>query len=192
MVPSTTPHLHIWIFSAPQLQEYGQSYLPSNCGQPKFQYQILKPCSIHSKLIDSMTELSYFSHTIFFARSNPAVLLDPAIFSEDLYYIEHQLLSFPTTIPAPSQERSIEKAYPLAGLLYTKAALQEISTFEKWFFHFSGAIEGSFDYSMDDGSGRTSSRLGLLRRLCFVERRLERMVRAVLDAALCMPLDISI
>jgi hypothetical protein len=40
---------------------------------------------------------------------------------------------------------------------------------------------------MDDGSGRTSSRLGLLRRRCFVERRLERMVRAVLDAALCMP-----
>jgi hypothetical protein len=88
--------------------------------------QILKPCSIHSKLIDTMTELSFFSHTIFFARSNPAVLLDPAIFSEDLYYIEHQLLSFPTTIPATSQERGVEKACRLAGLLYIKAALQEI------------------------------------------------------------------
>jgi len=88
--------------------------------------QVLKPCSIHSKLIDTMTELSYFSQTIFFAKSNKTVLFDPATFSEDLYYIEHRLLSFPTTIPAPSQERSIEKACRLAGLLYIKAALQEL------------------------------------------------------------------
>jgi hypothetical protein len=88
--------------------------------------QILKACSIHSKLIDTMTELSYFSQTIFFALSNPMVLFDPATFSEDLYYIEHQLLSFPMTIPAPSRERSIEKACRLTGLLYIKATLQEL------------------------------------------------------------------
>jgi len=84
------------------------------------------------------------------------------------------------------------KGLPTSGSAVYKGRPPRNSTFKKWFFHFACAIEGSFDYSMDDGSGRTSSRLGLLRRRCFVERRLERMVCAVLDAALCMPSDISI
>ena len=42
-----------------------------------------------------------------------------------MYYIEYQLLSFPSTLPKPPAENTIDKACRLGALLYMKAILEE-------------------------------------------------------------------
>jgi hypothetical protein len=47
------------------------------------------------------------------------------MFLEDLYFIEYQLLTFPTTISRDMEESPLNKATRIASLLYLKAILQE-------------------------------------------------------------------
>lgn len=72
-----------------------------------------------------MTELVSFSQAIVFA-ADASFFFDPAIFSEDLYWLEHNLLAFPSNLPEGTLESEIDRACRLGALLYLKAVLQEI------------------------------------------------------------------
>lgn len=85
---------------------------------------ILTKCGVHPSLIDIMTELAYFSQAIHFA-SEASIFFDPAMFSEDLYWLEWNFLTFATKIPDGAAETKIDKSCRLGALLYMKAILQE-------------------------------------------------------------------
>lgn len=87
--------------------------------------RLLTACQVLPDLIAIMAELAHFSQAVQFARSESSILYDPAAFSEDMYWIEYKLLSFPTTLPEISEERGIDKACRLGALLYMKAILEE-------------------------------------------------------------------
>lgn len=86
--------------------------------------ELLTTLEVHPFLILTLTNLAYFSRTI---QENKAKRMhfDPITFSEDLYWIEHDLLSFPRTLPANVLESNLDKALRFGALLYTKTTLQE-------------------------------------------------------------------
>ncbi|PQE03655.1 Fungal specific transcription factor domain-containing protein [Rutstroemia sp. NJR-2017a BBW] len=79
------------------------------------------PHGIHPKLIAIMQNVALFAQSIKYA-SNSALRFDPLEFSDDIYWIEYQLLTFPSY---QESEPSIEKATRMGGLLFMKSILQE-------------------------------------------------------------------
>ncbi|KAH9212467.1 hypothetical protein DL95DRAFT_304045 [Leptodontidium sp. 2 PMI_412] len=79
---------------------------------------------IHPSIISTMTNLAYLSRSIQ-ENKTKRVCFDPITFSEDLYWIEHDLLSFPRTLPLNDSETNIDKALRFGALLYTKTTLQQ-------------------------------------------------------------------
>ncbi|PQE10162.1 Fungal specific transcription factor domain-containing protein [Rutstroemia sp. NJR-2017a WRK4] len=77
---------------------------------------------IHPKLIAIMQNVALFAQSIKYA-SNSALRFDPLEFSDDIYWIEYQLLTFPKA--TSYQETSIEKATRMGALLFMKSILQE-------------------------------------------------------------------
>jgi hypothetical protein len=83
---------------------------------------VLVPCHIHEGLISIMTDLAYFCAALASARSEKSpIFLDPIAYSEDMFSIEHRLLSFPNL----SSQPSITNACRLGALLYIKTILEE-------------------------------------------------------------------
>lgn len=85
--------------------------------------QLLTCCKVHPDLIATMVELSHFSQAVQLLRTKPEISIDAAAFSEDMYWIEYKLLSFPTAID--SEEQDVDKACRFGALLYMKAILEE-------------------------------------------------------------------
>ncbi|KAG9230809.1 hypothetical protein BJ875DRAFT_384360 [Amylocarpus encephaloides] len=84
----------------------------------------LRCCGIHEGLLPPTSSLILFSQTVHFASSTRHAL-DPSTFSEDLYWLEYQLLSFPSNLSEFHEETPLEKATRIGSLLYLKAILQE-------------------------------------------------------------------
>ncbi|KUJ18302.1 uncharacterized protein LY89DRAFT_781373 [Mollisia scopiformis] len=83
---------------------------------------VLTRAEVDPEIINTMVELAYFTQVISLANSRTDIFLNPTTFSEDLYWIEHSLLS----ISKPnSEERTINRACRLGALLYLKGILQE-------------------------------------------------------------------
>jgi hypothetical protein len=72
-----------------------------------------------------MRELALFSQAVQFIKSQQSISVDPEAFSEDMYWIQYKLLSFPTILRAGSKERDIDNACRMGALLYMKAILEE-------------------------------------------------------------------
>ncbi|THV48276.1 hypothetical protein BGAL_0258g00090 [Botrytis galanthina] len=83
----------------------------------------LARCGIHSNLIRIMQYLAIFYQSIQFASSS-RILLDPANFLDDIYWMEYELLSFPLS-PEGDQEPIIDKATRIGALLFMKSILEE-------------------------------------------------------------------
>jgi hypothetical protein len=79
---------------------------------------------VHETLLPAMLNLVLFSQAVHVASSTKYTL-DPSMFSEDFYFLEYQLLSFPSTLSKDVGESPLDKATRLASLLYLKAILQE-------------------------------------------------------------------
>jgi hypothetical protein len=77
---------------------------------------------IHAKLGAIMLNVVLFAQSIKYA-SNAAIRFDPKEFSDDVYWIEYQLLTFPTSLSGP--ETSIDNATRIGALLFMKGILQE-------------------------------------------------------------------
>jgi hypothetical protein len=86
---------------------------------------ILTNCTINHSLVTALANLSLFSLTVVHARNNPSQKLSAAAFSEDKAFIEHSILSFPSTLPYPEIQTKLEIACCMAGLIYMKAILHE-------------------------------------------------------------------
>jgi hypothetical protein len=86
---------------------------------------LLSPHDIQQSLIQVLTSLSLFIQTLNLPRSNPKMPLSPEAFSDDLYTLEHCLLSFPSTLPSPAHESAFSVALRFSALIYLKAVLQE-------------------------------------------------------------------
>lgn len=86
---------------------------------------LLAPHKIHSYLLQTLNSLSLFTQALSLSRSSLNVTLSPEAFSNDLYMLEHYLLSFPSTLPSPDHEAAIERALRFSALVYLKAVLQE-------------------------------------------------------------------
>lgn len=87
--------------------------------------ELLKISDLHPSLIPTMINLAYFTLAIKENKTKRTSFFDPIMFSEDLHRIEHNLLSFPTTLPANSSDTSLDTAVRFGALLYTKSVLQE-------------------------------------------------------------------
>ncbi|KAH8687986.1 hypothetical protein BGZ60DRAFT_522614 [Tricladium varicosporioides] len=85
---------------------------------------LLMRSALHPALIASMIKLTNFSYTITYSMMTEN-RLNPSHFTEDLYHLEHEFLSFPTTLPPDSVDAAIDKACRTCALLYLKAILQE-------------------------------------------------------------------
>ncbi|KAG4436750.1 hypothetical protein IFR05_007768 [Cadophora sp. M221] len=85
---------------------------------------LLTAREIHPSLISTLNNLAYFSHAIQENKTN-RVYFNPIVFSEDLYWIEHDLLCFPRTLPINEPETNLDKALRFGALMYTKTTLQE-------------------------------------------------------------------
>lgn len=72
-----------------------------------------------------MIDLAYFTLAINGIKTKRTSFFEPVMFSDDLQWIEHNLLSFPTTLPGKTSETSLDKAVRFGALLYTKSILQE-------------------------------------------------------------------
>lgn len=70
-----------------------------------------------------MQNLVIFYQSIQFASTTKS-LLDPKDFLNDIYWIEYELLSFPSSLEV-SQESSIDKATRIGALLFMKSILEE-------------------------------------------------------------------
>ncbi|KAM3069367.1 hypothetical protein ACMFMG_005473 [Clarireedia jacksonii] len=77
---------------------------------------------IHAKLREIMLNVALFSQSINYA-SNTGMVFDPEEFSDDLYWIEYQLLTFPTSLSG--QVTAIDEATRIGALLFMKSILQE-------------------------------------------------------------------
>ncbi|KAL3420289.1 hypothetical protein PVAG01_08787 [Phlyctema vagabunda] len=82
-------------------------------------------CDLHPDLVLIMMDVALFSNALRKAQDDPATVLNPYAFSEDLYWIEYRLLSFTTHLLTPSEEAHIDRACRIAGLLYMKLVLNE-------------------------------------------------------------------
>ncbi|KAE9375541.1 hypothetical protein N431DRAFT_437034 [Stipitochalara longipes BDJ] len=80
---------------------------------------------IHPSLTQKLTLLSFFTRTLVFTRLNPNITLLPEAFSNDLYSLEHSLLSFPSTLLLPAHECALSASLRFSALIYLKAVLQE-------------------------------------------------------------------
>ncbi|KAH7399984.1 hypothetical protein BKA64DRAFT_707667 [Cadophora sp. MPI-SDFR-AT-0126] len=87
--------------------------------------ELLTMSEVHPSLVPIMTHLAYFTLTIEENKAKRTGFFDPIMFAEDLHWIEHNLLSFPTTLPAKTSETSLDSAIRFGALLYTKSTLQE-------------------------------------------------------------------
>jgi len=76
-------------------------------------------------LSETLTSLSLFTQTLTFIRSNPNITLPPDAFSNDLYNLEHSLLSFPSTLASPAHEPALSTSLRFSALICLKAVLQE-------------------------------------------------------------------
>lgn len=70
-----------------------------------------------------MQYLAIFYQSIQFASSS-RILLDPANFLDDIYWMEYELLSFPLSLEG-DQEPIIDKATRIGALLFMKSILEE-------------------------------------------------------------------
>lgn len=70
-----------------------------------------------------MIETTYFTQAIRLAKSSTDTTLDAEAFWEDLYWIEHSLLS---TSNSTLDEQAIDRSCQLGALLYVKCILQEL------------------------------------------------------------------
>ncbi|KAH7351097.1 hypothetical protein BKA65DRAFT_396859 [Rhexocercosporidium sp. MPI-PUGE-AT-0058] len=86
--------------------------------------ELLAVCGVHPSLISTMINLAYFSHAIQ-ENNTKRVCFDPIAFSDDLYWIEHDLLCFPITLSTNIPGTNLDKALRFGALLYTKTILQE-------------------------------------------------------------------
>lgn len=86
--------------------------------------KILTACEVHPDLIAIMTELACFAQAIRFA-SEASIFFDPTTFSEDLYFLEYNFLTFSSKVPDGEPVAKIDQACRLGALLYLKAVLQE-------------------------------------------------------------------
>jgi hypothetical protein len=86
---------------------------------------LLSPHGIWVSLIGTLTSLSLFIQTLTLARQQSNLILSPEAFSNDLYTLEHQLLSTPLTLPSPAHEPAISVSLRYSALIYLKAVLQE-------------------------------------------------------------------
>lgn len=80
---------------------------------------------IRTSLVQILTNLSLFHQTITLARLNSNLVLPSESFSNDLYTLEHYLLSFPSTLHSPAHEPALSAALRFSALIYLKAVLQE-------------------------------------------------------------------
>lgn len=78
---------------------------------------------VHPNIISTMVDVVQFSKALLGSRADLSVQFDPAHLSEDMYWIEYRLLSFPTTSARQSGERDIDKTRRIGVLLYMKALL---------------------------------------------------------------------
>ncbi|PQE13782.1 hypothetical protein CJF31_00005267 [Rutstroemia sp. NJR-2017a BVV2] len=78
---------------------------------------------IHAKLVEIMQNVVLFAQSIKYA-SHSALRFDPQEFSDDMYWIEYQLLTFPN-LASQESEPSISKATRMGALLFMKSILQE-------------------------------------------------------------------
>lgn len=85
--------------------------------------RILSGCLVHPSLISTIVDVAHFSKALLLETADFSTRFDPAQLSEDMYWIEYRLLSFPTTSSRASGERDIDKASRLGALLYMKALL---------------------------------------------------------------------
>jgi hypothetical protein len=86
---------------------------------------LLSPHDIQQSLIHVLTSLSLFIQTLKLPRSDPQMPLSPEAFSDDLYTLEHCLLSFPSMLPSPAHESALLVGLRFSALIYLKAVLQE-------------------------------------------------------------------
>ncbi|CAD6446334.1 b65ea896-cc05-42a0-ac36-65c3002f8542 [Sclerotinia trifoliorum] len=84
---------------------------------------IFAKCAIHSNLIEIMQHLAIFYQSIQFAASSKS-LLEPREFLNDIYWIEYELLSFPSSAGI-KQESGINKATRIGALLFMKSIIDE-------------------------------------------------------------------
>jgi Fungal specific transcription factor domain len=86
---------------------------------------VLTPHKIHRFLIETLTSMSLFAQTLNLTRSSSCITLSAESFSNDLYTLEHNLLSFPSTLPSPAHEPALSVSLRFSALIYLKSVLQE-------------------------------------------------------------------
>jgi hypothetical protein len=125
---------------------------------------LLNPYSIHYSLIQVLTSLSLFTQTLNLTRAKPAIYLSPESFSNDLYSLEHSLLSFPSILPSPAHESALSIALRFSALIYLKAVLQEFPHS----FHGSRLLVGRVRESLefDDVAYEQGERSDLIPWIC--------------------------
>jgi hypothetical protein len=126
--------------------------------------QLPTPCKTRLTLIQTLTSLSLFTQTLSCACSHPSITLSPEEFSNDLYSLEHALLSFPNTSPSPAHELPLSVPLSVAVLIYLKAILQAFSHFVNGSSILVERLRENLSTIWDDGCKARS----LVRWVCIV------------------------
>lgn len=88
--------------------------------------RILTNYRIHADLIAIMIALAWFAQAIGSATLPDSKLqLDLGGCAEDMYWIEHRLLAFPSALSKACRESDVDRACRLGALIYIKATLTE-------------------------------------------------------------------
>jgi hypothetical protein len=88
--------------------------------------RILTNCRVHADLIAIVIALAWFARAIGSATLPDSKLqLDLGGCAEDMYWIEHRLLAFPSALPTVCPESHVDRACRLGALIYIKATLTE-------------------------------------------------------------------
>lgn len=87
--------------------------------------RFLTNCGIHPDLTTIMIALAYFSQAVRSAALDPKFELSRAALTDDVYWIQHRLLVFPTVLANADSETSLDKACRLGALIYMKATVEE-------------------------------------------------------------------
>ncbi|RDW77530.1 hypothetical protein BP6252_05583 [Coleophoma cylindrospora] len=106
----------VWSVIPAQQQEEIYEHLSSTLYQ----------AGVRSDLVEIMVELAYFSSAVLLSKGDSMIQLNPSSLTEDMYWIQHQLLSFSSAPASLHGIGNIDAACRLGGLLYMKALLEEI------------------------------------------------------------------
>lgn len=125
---AATPFLNIERSTAPPTWSFLPQYEIENT--EVIMNQLLTECEVHPQLIAAMINLAHFANAVKLAKLDPEIKLDTISFSEDLYTIEHDLLSFSSDqldefLLLSPYSTDLNNALRIGALLYIKSILHE-------------------------------------------------------------------